>query len=88
MSLLLKKKIVKAIAQVGLAIESPNAYGYLPYIKECLNVMLNAEAMPSQERERLAGALGRLVTEDSVFSESQMGTILLELADEFALEQE
>ena len=36
------------------------------------------------ERDRMAGALGRIVTEDFSFSESVLGGKLLDIADKFA----
>jgi hypothetical protein len=36
------------------------------------------------ERSKIAGALGRIITEDFSFSESMLGSKLLNIADEFA----
>ena len=80
----LKPRITEALVQVEKAIASPDAYPFLPEIKESLQTMLTGLTSTPKERERLSGALGRLVTEDYRFSESEMGTTLLELADEFA----
>jgi hypothetical protein len=81
----LKARITKAIVQVEKASESPRAYGFLPDIKECLKAMLAGLAtMTPKERDRLAGGLGYLVSDNFAFAESSLGTTLLEVADEFA----
>lgn len=80
----LRDRIAGAIAQAEAASESPDAYGFLPEIIESLKAMLAGTTMVSSERERLAGGLGRLITEDFNFSEGELGTMLLELADQFS----
>jgi hypothetical protein len=80
----LRPRITEAIVQVEKAIASHGAYPSLPEIQQVLEAMLSGLTLAPRERERLSGAPGRLVTEDYGFSESKMGTILLELADEFA----
>lgn len=80
----LRPRIAEALARVEEAIASPGAYPFLPEIKVSLQAMLTGLTSTPKERERLSGALGRLVTEDYRFSESEMGTTLLELANKFA----
>ncbi len=80
----LKDGIASAIREAETAGTVPGAYAFLPEIIESLKAMQSSSTMTSAERERLAGSLGRLVTEDYAFSESPLGTRLLELADQFA----
>jgi len=35
------------------------------------------------QRERMAGAFGRIITDNYSFSESELGTILIELTEDF-----
>ena len=84
----LKARITEALVQGEKASKSPGASPFLPEIHETLKAMLAGLTTPPKQRERLAGALGRLVTEDFGFSESQLGTTLLELADDFASREE
>jgi hypothetical protein len=63
---------------------APGAYAFLPEIIESLKAMQSGSTMTSGERERLAGSLGRLITEDFTFSEGPLGSMLLELAEQFA----
>lgn len=88
MSKTLKARITEALVQGEKACKSPGAYPFLPEIQETLKAMLAGLARTQKERERLAAALGRLATEDFGFSESQLGTTLLELADDFASRKE
>lgn len=83
----LRDKIARAIAKAEEASQSPDAYGFLPVIIESLKAMLAGSTMNERERERMAGGLGRLVTEDFNFSESQLGSLLLDLADQFGADQ-
>jgi hypothetical protein len=78
-----RPRITEALIQVENAITDPGAYPFLPGIKAALEAMLTGLPLTPRERERLSGALGRLVTEDYRFSESKLGTALLQLADEF-----
>jgi hypothetical protein len=88
MSETLKARITEALVQGEKASKSPGAYPFLPEIQETLKAMLAGLTTPTKEREQLAGALGRLVTEDFGFSESKLGTTLLELADDFVSREE
>jgi hypothetical protein len=81
----LRARVIGALVQAEKGSEGPGSYAFLPEIKESLKAMLaGLTTMTPTERERLSGSLGRLVTEDFGFSESEMGTTLLELADDFA----
>lgn len=80
----LQDRIASAIREAELAGSVPDAYAFLPEIIESLKAMQRGSTMTSGERERLAGGLGRLVTEDFAFSEGPLGTMLLELAEQFA----
>jgi hypothetical protein len=82
----LQDSIAAAILEAESAARSPNSYGFLPGIIKTLRVMLNddTDTMSQRDRERRAGGLGRLVTDNFAFSESPLGTKLLELADQFA----
>lgn len=80
----LKARITDALARAEKTSVRPGAYPFLPEIQETLKAMLAGLSKTPNERERLSSALGRLVTEDFRFSESKTGTMLLELADDFA----
>jgi hypothetical protein len=84
MSRTLRESIASAIREAEAASRGPGAYAFLPGIIESLRAMQSGSTMSSGERERLAGSLGRLVTEGYTFSEGPFGTMLLELADRFA----
>jgi hypothetical protein len=81
-------RINEALHQVEKASEGHSAYPFLREIKEALKAMPTGLTKTPKERERLSAALGRLVTEDFSFSESKLGTTLLELADDFASSEE
>lgn len=77
-------KIRKLLADVQRAEALPDAYAYLPDIAKSLEAMLdNIDASPSR-RDKMAGGLGRIVTEDYAFSESDLGGRILRVADDFA----
>jgi hypothetical protein len=80
----LKARITEALVRTEKTSERPGTYPFLPEVQETLKAMLAGLTKTPDERERLSSALGRLVTEDFRFSESKMGTMLLELADDFA----
>jgi hypothetical protein len=86
----LRDRIAAAILEAESAAKKPNSYGYLPPIIESLRRILNDDAatMNERERHRSAGALARLITESFAFSESTLGTKLLDLADEISMGEE
>lgn len=61
----------------------PDAYPYLTAIEASLENMRDKASASRAQRERMAGGLGRVVTEDYAFSEGALGTRLLEVADAF-----
>ena len=76
-------RISEAIRSAEEANRAPGAYGMLPQIIDALKKMLEGRVTSLEERTRLSGALGRLVTDDYQFSESPLGTLLLQIADEY-----
>jgi hypothetical protein len=80
----MRDKILEVLDQARKASQQPGAYAFLPEIIESLEAMLSNLDSPRERRERMAGALGRLVTENYQFSESPLGTEILALADSFA----
>jgi hypothetical protein len=84
MSKQLKKRISDAISLAEVTFKDHDAYPYLPEITESLKVMRDGIQLSATERNKIAGAMQRLVTEDFAFSESPFGTKLLELGDDFA----
>jgi hypothetical protein len=78
------ERIKKLLADVHRAEALPGAYPYLPDIAKSLEAMLeNVDTSPSR-RDKMAGGLGRIVTEDYAFSESDLGGRILRVADDFA----
>jgi hypothetical protein len=74
-----------ALRRVEDAQRRPGAYGFLAAIARVLTQMLASLDGDREMRDRIAGGLGRLVTDDYSFSESELGQELLRLADDFAL---
>jgi hypothetical protein len=79
-----KGRIDDALVKAKQASQIEGAYSYLPAIINALGEMRNGVHADSNSRWKIAGALGRLVTEDYTFSEGPLGQALLKLADEFA----
>jgi len=78
----IERKIDEAIKWAEREMKQPSAYGYLPDIVAELKDIKNN--MHDNEKCKLyASGLGRLVTEDYNFSESELGTLLGEIADYF-----
>jgi len=81
----LRDSIAAAIREAESAAKKPNSYGFLPGIIKTLKVMLNddTDTMSQKDRDRRVGGLGKLITDDFTFSESPLGTKLLEVANRF-----
>ena len=78
------EKLRNLQTDVRSAQDEPGASGYLPGIEATLERMLEKISAPRAERDRIAGGLGRVVTDDYAFSESELGGRLLAVADEYA----
>jgi hypothetical protein len=79
----LAARISDAIRLAEDAHRTPGASGYLPPIIASLKKMLEGRVTSREARRRVSGALWRLVTDDYAFSESPLGMLLLQIADEF-----
>jgi hypothetical protein len=67
------------------SLESPAVkHPYREDIAESVRVMARSADLDAARRDRMAGALGRLVTEDYEFCEGELGSEVLGFADEFA----
>jgi hypothetical protein len=80
----MKQRLLDVLRMARQASQEPGAYALLPEIIQSLEAMSTALDLPLERRRRMAGALGRLVTEDFAFAESSVGGAILLLADEFA----
>jgi hypothetical protein len=77
----LEQRINRAIS---LAEGAPEGSADLPHIIAFLERMKAATGTAPKEREKLAMGLGKLVLDNYTFSEGSVGTILLEIAGDFA----
>jgi hypothetical protein len=87
----IEKKINTLIAECRVEKSKPGSYPYLPEIIESLHRMNEVISVGSEHpryakigRDRMAGALGRIVMENISFSESVLGGKLLDIAEKFA----
>jgi hypothetical protein len=80
----LQQRIAEAIRLVESARKSKQPFGLLGDISKLLLQMQDCVDTEADCRGKLAAGLGRLVTDDYKFSESSLGSRLLELADDFA----
>src|SRR5260370_23021270 len=77
----LKSRIADAVALVESARKDREPFGLLADISKLLLQMQQSVHADANCRAKLAGGLGRLVTDNYEFSESPLGTRLLELPD-------
>jgi hypothetical protein len=80
----LDARIAEAISLVESARKSKQPFGLLGDISKLLMQMQDCVDSDANCRGKLAAGLGRLATDNYEFSESSLGTRLLELADDFA----
>jgi len=80
----MRERIEAVLAKLRESAHGARPTVYLPEIVESFEAMLDNLDAPQERRARMAGAVGRLVTEDYVFSESSLGGEVLEIADDFA----
>ena len=81
----MRDRIADLLAEARMASQQPNAYGLLPDIIDILEKIeaeLEKESPDPETLIRGAGALGRVVTDSYRFSESPLGTKLLELVSD------
>lgn len=80
-------KTTELLSEARVASECQDAYGLLPDIISVLEQIQAYLEVPRPDKHlvaRGAGALGRVVTDSYEFSESDLGTRLLQLVDELA----
>ena len=85
------ERIAELLTLINEVSAHPNSFPYLPTIARSLEAMRDrivSGDLDSAARRKMAGALGRLVTEDFAFSESSLGAQLLEFANDFASGEE
>lgn len=81
-------RISELLCDVRVASERQDAYGLLPDVISVLEqIQIHLEATPPNQHllARGAGALGRVVTDSYEFSESELGTRLLQLVHDLAV---
>ncbi len=82
----LEAMIIKAIELSRVASNEDDSFGFLLNIIESLERMIDVlrEGLATREqRMNMAATLGELVTENLEFSESELGGILVKIADDF-----
>ncbi len=84
----LRKRIVETIAKIELAMKKPDAYGYLPDIRDSLQKILDVKETAPSMRSKMVGGLGRLVTECGTFSSSPLGKRIGLIATDFLSSEE
>ncbi len=80
----MKTRIRELLGKLRQAELEGTTFPYLHEVVESLEAMQDSVEVPRERRVKMAGAVGRLVTEDFAFSESPLGGEILELADDFA----
>jgi hypothetical protein len=80
----IRKRLTEAIALCRQAAQSPGAYPFLPDIIRSLEHMEKNISVSQSRRSKMAGGLERFVSDNWDFSESSLGTKLVELANDFA----
>lgn len=81
---IMRSELSQVLARARQAALAQHAYPFLPEIIESLEAMQCGLSLPSERRERMAGGIGRLVTEDMGFAETPLGSSILRIADDFA----
>lgn len=82
----MEDKLDKLIKLVEFEIKKKDAFPYLPSILEILTMMRTSivdKKTDKKMKSKLIGGLMRLVTEDFEFSESDLGTEILEVANQY-----
>lgn len=82
----MEDRLEKLIKLTELEIKKKDAFPYLPSILEILKMMRTSivdKKTDKKTQSKLIGGLTRLVTEDFDFSESDLGTEILEVANQY-----
>ena len=80
-----KKRINELLQEAREAAKSPDAYGLLPDVIRIMEMLQNKLESDSPDLDAIvrgAGALGRVVTDSYSFSESPLGSKLLDFVNE------
>lgn len=84
----LRRHIDDVLCEVRKSQGSTLPHPFLGVIEESLEHMKKNVRAKKVDRESMAGALGRIMTEDNAFSESELGDRIFEVINEFAGESE
>jgi len=83
----MKKEIKQIIRKAEMESRRKGTYPYLTDIIAILRQMLDSfcsgEIEDHKFRKKIVGGLGRIVTEDYSFSESSLGSQLLEIGEQY-----
>lgn len=79
----MKKKYEQLIDRTRSAANEKNAHASLPTIANTLESLFKSKDASKETRERMARGLDRLVTDNYEFSESELGIVLLDFANDF-----
>lgn len=79
----MKKSIEVVLDDARREAGKPASYPFLPEIIESLEAIRDNPNAPKNRRVGMARALERLVMDNFAFSESPLGTAILEVANEF-----
>jgi hypothetical protein len=80
----LRSRIEAVLTEVQKAQMSATPHPFLPVVGQSLEKMKKNVRAKQLNREKMAGALGRIVTEDDEFAESELGSQILDVVNEFA----
>jgi len=80
----IRARLTEAIALAKEAMQLRNAYPFLPDIIRSLEHMEKNLSLGQRARSNMAAGLEGFVMDNYDFSESHLGTNLLQLADDFA----
>jgi hypothetical protein len=79
----LRRRIDDVLVEVRQAQAAPNPHPFLGAIEQSLADFKNNLHATQEVRARMAGGLGRIVTDDYAFSESRLGDHLLRVINDF-----
>jgi len=80
----MRRKIDALLDEIRIAQASVKPHPFLPAVEESLQAMKKNVRARKSDRESMAGALGRIVTDDYAFAESELGNHIFDVINEFA----